>query len=83
MGQERERLEPSQANTFILPAPPRKGINRLPAVMLAIESKTKSGTAMVHFFPLPPSFSLFSPLENLFYGRCYSQLCPRRLSATD
>ena len=61
VGQERERLEPSQANTFILLTPPRKGSNRLPAVMLAIESRTKSGTAMVHFFPLPPSFSFFLP----------------------
>ena len=60
VGQERERLEPSQANTFIRLAP-RKGINRLPVVILAIDSRTKNGKAMMHFFPLPPSFPLFSP----------------------
>ena len=84
LGQERERVEPSQANTFIrLLAPPRKGSNRLPAVMLAMESRRNSGTAMMHNFLLllPPFLS--SLPENLSYGRCYSQLRPRRLSATD
>ena len=85
LGQERERVEPSQANTFIrlLLAPPRKGSNRLLADILAMESRSNSGTAMMHNFLLllPPFLS--SLPENLSYGRCYSQLRPRRLSATD
>ena len=59
-GQERERLEPSQANTFIRLLPPRKGSKRLPAVILATESRSNSETAMIHVFPPPPSFSRLS-----------------------
>ena len=82
VGQERERLEPSQTNTFIrCPAPPRAGSKGSPVVILARERRTIIGKAIMHVFP--PSSLLLLPLENLFYGGCYSQLCPRRLSATD